>query len=169
VDQEGGTNEAPTTAALAPAQSGPTLDDFLKVLKNTLNKVSLDKDQPPLKKSDGQLADHYRGYYWSKYQTLRHIVWRNKYQFVPTNVKYFSGQLRTEKEKEASGALATASQQPPVSTVLARTIESAQASPKAAGFDQNSKSLNTNGLSLAQKFIVKKQLAAELLGNSIGR
>jgi hypothetical protein len=38
---------APTAeAAAAPAQRGPTLDDFLTVVKNTLNKVKLDKDRP---------------------------------------------------------------------------------------------------------------------------
>jgi hypothetical protein len=149
VDEEG--VAAPTAeAAAAPAQRGPTLDDFLTVVKNTLNKVKLDKDQPPLKKVTVNLkttAERTAG------GTFKIFV----ISFGTTNTnsseETLNIDLTGEIGKEAGAEAAAAP--PPVSTRLAGTLQAAFASLKSAGFDNNSKPLSTSGLSLTQKFIVK--------------
>jgi hypothetical protein len=158
VDEESVAAAASTAeAAAAPAQRGPTLDDFLTVVKNTLNKVKLDKDQPPLKKvavnlkTSSEVTDG---------GTFKIFV----ISFGTTNTnsseETLNIDLTGELGKEA-GAEAAAAAPPPVSTRLAGTIQAAFASLKEAGFDNNSKPLSTSGLSLTQKFIVKS-------GNTIG-
>jgi hypothetical protein len=142
---------APTAeAAAAPAQRGPTLDDFLTVVKNTLNKVKLDKDQLPLKKVTVNLkttAERNAG------GTFKIFV----ISFGTTNTnsseETLNIDLTGEIGKEAGAEAAAAP--PPVSTRLAGTLQAAFASLKSAGFDNNSKPLSTSGLSLTQKFIVK--------------
>ena len=148
---------AEATAAAA-AQSGPTLDDFLRVVKNTLNKVKLDKDQPPLKKVTINLKT-------TTGTTMGGNIKLFVISFGGTDTSSseetlnidLSGELGKEADK-------TPPETPGVSSRLAATIKSAQNSLKTAGLDQNSKPLSTSGLSLTQKFIVKKATSAGVAG-----
>ena len=154
VDEEGVAAAAPAAeaAAAAAAQAGPTLDDFLTVVKNTLSKVKLDKDQPPLKKvtinlktTTGRTAGG----------TFKIFVISFGSTDTNSSEETLNIDLSGELGKEGGATEAVASP-PPVSSRLAATIESAYASLKVAGFDNSSKPLSTSGLSLTQKFIVKR-------------
>jgi hypothetical protein len=136
VDEESVAAAASTAeAAAAHAQRGPTLDDFLTVVKNTLNKVKLDKDQPPLKKVTVNLkttAERTAG------GTFKIFV----ISFGTTNTnsseETLNIDLTGELGKEA-GAEAAAAAPPPVSTRLAGTIQARLRLPQGGRIRQQFK------------------------------
>jgi hypothetical protein len=155
VDEEDVPDAAPALEAssAAAAQAGPTLDDFLTVVKNTLNKVKLDKDQPPLKKVTINLKTTTGG---TRGVNFKIFVISFGTTSTDSSEQTLNIDLSGEFGKETDVTEAAGQTPPPVSSRLAATIEAAHASLKAAGFDKKSEPLSTGGLSLTQKFIVKK-------------
>jgi len=154
VDEEDLVGDASLEALGATAaQAGPKLDTFLTVVKNTLRKVNLDKDQPPLKNVSVQL----------KTTAVRNTggnfsIFVLSFNFSNANTSEVTLKINLSGQLGGEGAAAeaAAATPPPVSTRLARTIESAYASLKDAGFDKDSKPLSSSGLTLTQKFAVTR-------------
>ena len=156
VDEE---SAAPTTeAAVAAAQAGPTLDDFLRVVKNTLNKVQIDKNQPPLKKVSINLKTTTGG---TSGVNLKIFIISFNNTNTNSSEETLNIDLSGELGKEAGGAVEATV---PVSSRLANTIQAAFASLNAAKISENSTPLSTSGLSLTQKFAVKNTTGGGVAG-----